>query len=217
MDAFNFPVGDGFAKCPAGMVQAVCVDGIYLGEKVESYMNEAPRPVGKYAMIFQTAETSEVDADGNATGEPQRFEVSIEFTASMGMKAALRKFAGDWRGKAFTDEEANSFDVTKFVGANALLNIEHKTSAKGKVYAKIRSAAPLMKGMAKIKAEGYARADFWGKRKDEYLSELLAFRGTPIPPSMAAPTQRADRPKAAAPTDAAMPAALLDEDDDLPF
>ena len=216
MDAFNFPVGGGdFAKCPSGMVQGVCVDGIYLGEKVESYMNEAPRAVGKYALVFQTAETSEVDENGNAIGEPQRFEVSVEFTASMGSKAALRKFAGDWRGKAFTDEEANVFDVTKFVGANALLNIEHKTSAKGKVYAKIRSAAPLMKGMAKIKAEGYTRGDFWGKRKDEYLADLLAFRGTPMPPVARAAAPAPAKVLVAVAND--LPAALQDVEDDLPF
>jgi hypothetical protein len=199
------------------MVQAVCVDGVYLGEKVESYMGEPARAVGKYALVFQTAETSEVDEHGNAVGEPQRFEVSVEFTASMGSKAALRKFAGDWRGKAFGDDEANTFDVTKFVGANALLNIEHKTSAKGKTYAKIRSAAPLMKGMPKIKAEGYTRADFWGRRKDEYLADLLAFRGTPIPPSMAAPAQRPAPAKVLVSAMADLPAALQDEDDDLPF
>ena len=200
------------------MVQAVCVDGVYLGEKVESYMNEAPRPVGKYAIVFQPAATSEVDADGNTVGEPQRFEVSIEFTASMGSKAALRKFAGDWRGKAFTDEEASTFDVTKFVGANALLNIEHKVSAKGKTYAKIRSAAPLMKGMPKMKAEAYTRDKFWGTRKDQYLTDLLAFRGTPIPPSMAAPTQRAAAPaKVMEPATTDMPTALQDGEDDLPF
>ena len=170
-DAINLPVGGNggdFPVCPMGMQQAVCVDGIDLGEKVESYQGGPMKLTRKYALVFQTAERDE------DTGAP--YEVSAEFTASLGEKAALRKFINGWRGRDLTDDEAKTFDITELVGANALLNIVHKTSAKGRTYAKIASAAPLMKGMPKISEDGYERAKFWGMRKDDYLADVVKFK-----------------------------------------
>lgn len=170
-DSINLPVGGGgsdFPVCPIGMQQAVCVDGIDLGEKVDSYQGGPPKLSRKYALVFQTAERDE------DTGAP--FEVSIEFTASLGEMAALRKFIDGWRGKALTDDEARTFDITRLVGQNALLNVTHKTSAKGKTYAKIMSAAPLVKGMPKNAPDKYERSKVWGFRKDDYLADVVKFK-----------------------------------------
>jgi hypothetical protein len=68
----------------------------------------------------------------------------------MNEKANLRAFLTSWRGKAFTEEEASEFDVTKLLGVPCLLNVIHKQGRKDptKVFDEIASATPLPKGMA---------------------------------------------------------------------
>ena len=78
----------------------------------------------------------------------QPLSIDKEYTMSMGDKATLRKDLESWRGKAFTDVEATSFDVTKLLGVPCMLNIIHKTSEKsGKQYEQIASITPLPKGI----------------------------------------------------------------------
>lgn len=72
--------------------------------------------------------------------------ISKEFTLSLHEKGVLRPFLQSWRGKPFTDEELEKFDVSKLLGAACVLNIVHNES-NGNTYANIASIAPLMKGM----------------------------------------------------------------------
>jgi hypothetical protein len=46
--------------------------------------------------------------------------ISKEFTLSMHEKSTLRQFLESWRGKAFTEKEALSFDVTALIGKPCL-------------------------------------------------------------------------------------------------
>jgi hypothetical protein len=158
-----------FTPCPEGSQHAVCVDVIDLGEAVESYQGQAPRLARKVALVFQT------DEENAETGK--RYEPSIEVTASFGQKAKLRKFLSDWRGKPYTDEEALAgAPLHKLEGVNAILNVQHKTSGAGRVYALIASIAPPMKSMVKIEPSSYTRSDHWAKRKEEYRAKAEAFR-----------------------------------------
>jgi len=61
-------------------------------------------------------------------------------------KATLRQHLETWRGKKFTDLEAKSFDITKLLNVPCTINVVHKESKTGKVYAEIGSISPLMKG-----------------------------------------------------------------------
>ena len=74
------------------------------------------------------------------------------YTASMDPKANLRKLFEGWNGKKFTDVEASSFDVLKMLGKGCLLSVQESTKGD-KTYSNIVSAAPLMKGVAPMKAE----------------------------------------------------------------
>src|SRR3954467_4171044 len=85
--------GGSFTPMPAGTQHVVCVDGIYLGETVDSFQGGPPKIVRKYAFVFQSADVNP------ETGK--RYEIKREFTISMGERANLRKFLGQWRGKTF--------------------------------------------------------------------------------------------------------------------
>lgn len=223
--------GGSFAPAPEGSFRAVCVDGIYLGERLDQFPGRPAKIVAKYAFVFQ------VDEINPETGK--RYEISKELTVSMHEKATLRKFLSQWRGKAYTDEEAKGFDLARVVGACGISTVTHQTSAAGRVYGKLMSMTPLIRGMAKLEPLDYERAPYWEERKAEYKAEVDGYRRTPPTASPApAAAPRAAAP-AAAPTSAAnrrvdvrdhalVPAgvgsgpaaaspALADDDDSLPF
>jgi hypothetical protein len=73
--------------------------------------------------------------------------VSKFYTLSLGDKANLRKDLENWRGKAFSAEELDGFDVQALIGANCMLNIveyDKRDNTKGQA---IGSISKLMKGL----------------------------------------------------------------------
>jgi hypothetical protein len=67
--------------------------------------------------------------------------------------------------------------IHKLVGQAALIQVVHKLSTKGRVYAKISSIMPLPKGMTASKVPAYDRPAFWTERKEQYASELAEHLG----------------------------------------
>lgn len=130
-----------FQPAPEGVHQAVCVDVIDKGLVEETWEGKTTRK-HKILLSWQIAETRE-------DGKP--FLVSKRYTLSIGEKANLRKDLESWRGRAFTPAEEAQFDVESVIGANCLLNIQHRES-KGKTYANVVSIMPLVKGMPKMTA-----------------------------------------------------------------
>jgi hypothetical protein len=75
--------------------------------------------------------------------------IDKEYTLSLADKANLRKDLQSWRGKAFTDEEAEAFDITKLLGVPCMLNVIHVQGKKDptKTYQAIGSVSPMPKGL----------------------------------------------------------------------
>jgi hypothetical protein len=164
-----------YAPVPEGQTQAVCVDVVLLGYKLEQFPGSEAKVVEKVALVWQTSE------DNPDTNRP--FELSKEFTLSFHEKASLRKFLGGWRGKSYTDQEAREVGAPlhKLVGVNAILTVEHKVSQKGRTYAVVSNATPLLKQMTKMEARGYTRPDFWETRKAEYAEDAARHRAATAP------------------------------------
>lgn len=162
----------GFEPTPEGSQQAVCVDVIDLGERTDTFPGQDTRLVHKVAIVFQVAD---VNAE---TGK--RFDIAAEFTLSMNEKAALRKFLSQWRGKDYSEAEAEAgVPLDKLVGANAIISVVHKISkGKGRKYGIVSAVTPLLKGMGKIAAEGYERGAYWDTRKAEYAAGVTAYRAS---------------------------------------
>ena len=159
--------GAKFQPHPEGQFPARCVDVINLGLRVETFQGKSPRVVKKAAIVFDTGTTGE-------TGEP--LTVHTEFTLSMFERAGLRLFLESWRGRSYTEEEATAgVPLDKLEGHAALLSVEHKRSASGRMYAKIKTISPLPKGLP-VPDGTYKRAEFWAKRKEEYALEVAKHR-----------------------------------------
>jgi hypothetical protein len=184
-----------FAPCPTGLQPAVCVDVIDMGESVEQYKNEPPYLSRKVVLVFQS------DDENPETGK--RYEPSIEFSATFGPKSKLRKMLGAWRGKVYSDEEAMAgAPLHKLVGVNAMINVMHKTSKQDRVYAVIEGINPPLRTAPKLTPSGYERSEHWATRQKDYAEKVAAFKVIAAPPP-----EGFD----------AMPAALQEDDSDLPF
>lgn len=143
-----------YAPAPEGVHQAVCVDVIDLG-MVKSAFNDdktgEPKFQHKVNVVWQI---------GDKRDDGKRFQLYKRYTLSLHEKAALRHDLESWRGKAFTFDELAGFDVERLVGANCLINVQHRKSADGtKTYANVVAVMPLVKGMPKMAAHDYKRPE----------------------------------------------------------
>lgn len=75
----------------------------------------------------------------------QPLSISNEYTLSMNEKSNLRKMLENWRGKVFTEAEAENFDITQLLGKPCMISIIHNTKGD-KTYANISSVSALPKG-----------------------------------------------------------------------
>jgi hypothetical protein len=136
-----------FTPAPEGTHQAVCVDVIDKGLQPNTFKPGTMQH--KIDLVWQIAEARD-------DGKP--YQVYKRYTLSLNEKASLRHDLESWRGKPFTIDEEHGFDVETVIGANCLVNIQHRTVAD-KTYANVVSVMPLIKGMAKIAPLDYKRPE----------------------------------------------------------
>jgi hypothetical protein len=130
---------------PAGTYLARCYSMVHLGTVKQSYLGEE-----KWTNLVRI--TWELPTElrcFNADKGEQPCVISKEVTLSMNEKSTLRALLTGWRGKAFTDDEAKEFDVTKLLGKACMISIFHQASKSNpeKSYERIASISPVMKGM----------------------------------------------------------------------
>lgn len=139
--------GGEFEKLPAGTIQAICVNVIDLGIEQYSYQGEE-KSSHKIIVLWECDKRYE---QGEWSGK--RFLISKKYTLSLNEKANLRKDLESWRGRAFTEDELNGFDVEKLVNASCLLGIVHNQANNGNIYANISAVSPLMANMNPLTRE----------------------------------------------------------------
>ena len=134
-----------FNPAPEGPQQAVCVDVVDLGMEEEQWGEDEPKLKEKVRIMWHSVE---VDPE---TKKP--YSIVEKYTLSLHEKAKLRATLESWRGKKFTDEEAEGFDLETLLGVNAYISIVHN-----KQWANISAIMPLPKGMPPIPiTKGFVR------------------------------------------------------------
>ena len=119
---------------------AVCNMLVDLGlQTSEVYKNTSRKVLIGWEIPGETIKTED--------GEHPR-TLSKRYTASLNESANLRQDLAAWRGRDFTSEELDAFDLRNIIGKSCLLNVIHKES-NGKTYANISSIMALPKGMEK--------------------------------------------------------------------
>lgn len=130
---------------PTGNYIARCYKMIHIGTLTKNF-GKGDQEQNVIRLYFELPTELRVFKDRE---EPKPISVDKEYTMSMGEKGNLRKDLKSWRGKDFTAEEAENFDVSKLIGVPCLINLIHtpKKSDPSVVYETISSITPLMKGL----------------------------------------------------------------------
>lgn len=91
------------------------------------------------------------DNDGNALtlddGKP--LMISKRYTMSLGEQSTLRKDLESWRGKKFTPEELQGFDISVLLGKFAMCNVTHN-DREGKTYANLSGLSQVPAALKKL-------------------------------------------------------------------
>lgn len=133
--------GGDFKIPPAGTHAARCISIIDLGTQEIEWQGKKKE---QRKIRFSWELPLELEIFNPEKGE-QPFIVSRDYTLSMFDASALRKDLESWRGKKFTDHEAEWFDETKVLGKPCTLTIVHNEKG-GKTYANISGVSGVMKG-----------------------------------------------------------------------
>lgn len=134
--------GKQFDPVPAGNHVARCYQMVEIGTEEAEFQGEK-KNVHRVRITWELPNEKKVF---NPEKGEQPYSVSKDYTLSMHEKATLRHDLQSWRGRAFTDEEAVAFDITKLLGKPCLLNIIHRTAQNGNTYANIAGVTAVPKG-----------------------------------------------------------------------
>jgi hypothetical protein len=142
--------GGDFTPVPAGIHHGVCYAVIDLGTQPSTMY----APSRKVLLIWELPHERGDFKDQTGAIKDLPRVISKEYTLSTGTKSNLRKELESWRGRPFTAEEAQEFEVGNLVGKNCQLNVAHRPSKDGtKTYANVISIVPLAKGTKAMQPE----------------------------------------------------------------
>lgn len=158
-----------YYPAPEGTWRAVCVDEVDLGDVKSAY--------GPRAMIQLTWEIEEL----NPRQENRPYLVIQRFGATLSSKGNLIKFLEAWRGRKFNADELKGFDLDKLVGAPCQMQIVHKHSDSGDVFANIASIMPIARGMEALKPSGKYTRKKDRKDGDAHETDAAPVGDTDIP------------------------------------
>lgn len=199
MGRYSSDTGGGdFTPAPEGTHVARCIELIDIGTQHGEYLGE---PTKRNQIIVRWElpnETIQID------GKPEPMLVSKFYTNSLGEKANLRADLTSWRGRAFTKEELDRFDLMNILGKPCLLTVVH--TDKGK--AKVNSVSGLAKGMTCPPQSNQSKAFFlddWNgdvngepfmslpKGFRELILKSDEYKELAAPPGVSAPPAGADK------------------------
>lgn len=139
--------GKNYTPIPEGTYAAVCNMLVDLG--MQRYENSKYNKLCRKVLIGWQLPEETIEIDGKE--EPRT--ISMRYTPSLDERSNLRADLAAWRGRDFTPEELEAFDLRNIVGAPCLINIIHK-EINGRNYANISSIMALPRGMQKPQMVG---------------------------------------------------------------
>lgn len=116
--------GSAFAKTPEGTYPARCVQVYDIGTQTNDEFESVKRQV---VLGFEL--------DHQNPGDDTNALVWGWYTHSLHEKAKLRAHLEAWRGKKFSAEELEGFDLSKLLGVPCLISVSHNTKGNPKVAA----------------------------------------------------------------------------------
>jgi len=145
--------GGDFKRVPAGVHIGRCYSLIDLGSQRVEFQGDIKI---QHKILVRWELFGEDDSGAPLTvdidGQQMPMTISKRYTLSLSTKSRLRSDLESWRGRGFTDEEAQGFDVAKLLGAYCMVNVT-QNEANGKTYANVASLTPLPGALKHAKPE----------------------------------------------------------------
>lgn len=142
-----------FKRIPVGSHVARCYLLVDMGEQLSDgkFGQSVQHKIRLGWEVFGEDETGApltVEIDG----VQRQMTIGKTYTLSLNEKAGLRKDLISWRGRDFSAEELEGFDITNILNVYCMLNIT--TSEKdGKTYTNISAITPLPSSMKNLKPQ----------------------------------------------------------------
>lgn len=147
-----------YSAAPEGLWPAVCVDVVDLGLQKTQWGSNYKVDI---RWILDEQDPG-IDPKSN-----KPYIVSNRYTLSLHEKSRLRPMLEAWRGRKFTQEELDGFDLEKLIGANCQLQVVHNVAAEGEVYANVQAVVPMARNAVKLRVPSdYVRVADRDKRHD---------------------------------------------------
>jgi hypothetical protein len=137
-----------FKPVPEGSHMAVCYRVIDLGTQRWEYQGEPQ--IGRKVLLAWELHGEAEDGTPLTTDDGQPLSVSKKYTLSLGRKANLRADLESWRGKAFTEQELDGFDISTLLGAPCMVTIKHDKKGE-KTYANVASVTRFPAALKNVK------------------------------------------------------------------
>ncbi len=204
---------------PSGSHIARCYEMIHIGTVKEMYMGEE-KMINKIRISFELP--NEMRVFNEEKGE-QPMVTSREFTLSMHEKSNLRGLLQNWRGKAFTEQEADDFDVTTLLGVPCMLSVVHVEAKNGNTYANIGGISGVPKGIPVAdQINPTVEFNYEEKFNTDFIDQLPSFIKDKIMASLEykgrmAELSQEETKKKVVELDNEMDTATIGDQDDLPF
>ena len=136
--------GSSFTPVPQGVHVGRCYRVIDLGTQTSEFQGKqkkARKVMLAWELFGEDEEGVPLKMDD---GRP--LSISKRYTLSLSEKASLRADLEAWRGRAFTEDELQGFDLKALLGVYGLVNVTH-TQKGDKTYSNVAGISPLPKAM----------------------------------------------------------------------
>jgi hypothetical protein len=155
-----------YETAPEGLHSAVCCDVIDKGMVKGQY--------GEAWKIQIRWELEELDSRG------KRFMAVNSYTNSLHEKSRLRPMLEAWRGKKFSEDELDGFDLEKLVGANCQVQIIHQPKTDGSVGAFIQAVVPAARNATRLRvSDDYVRFIDRPENQNQHTASADEFNQAP--------------------------------------
>ena len=116
--------GSDFEQVPTGTHNAICYKLVDAGTSLNEYQGE----ISKKHNVFIFWELPEL-----RMADDRPMSINCQYTLSLNKLSKLRQHLQAWRNKSFTEEELNSFDLTKILGTTCKVDVGLTAGGNAKV------------------------------------------------------------------------------------
>lgn len=127
---------------PPGTHCARCYQVIDLGTRTKEWLGRPPRKAHEIRVSWELPLEKAVFSQDKGE-EP--FAVHKSYTLSLSDKANLRHDLESWRGRAFSEQELDGFDVSTVLGVPCMITVTHVKKGES-TYANVTAVTGIPKG-----------------------------------------------------------------------